>query len=105
MNIKEMLIYDLDKLTNEEIGKVYRYVRRDIIAQIPGREPVKLEERDIPNVQRRIMPTVESIDNAKKSYMSRRKQVGYSHTIGAVGEMWEDGVMWAIGYIGSNIIG
>lgn len=33
--IKKLLIEDLEKLTNKEIGKVYRYIRTALISNIP----------------------------------------------------------------------
>ena len=35
---------DLEKCTVEELGKIYRFIRRDIIANIPGRK--KLDDLD-----------------------------------------------------------
>lgn len=36
MNIKELIIKDLDKLSLHEQGLVYKFIRTKLIANIPG---------------------------------------------------------------------
>jgi hypothetical protein len=47
------------------------------------------------------IPTLEEIEIAKQLYKNRRYSTGYSKDIHAVGNFWEDGVMWCLGKIGT----
>ena len=49
------------------------------------------------------IPTLVEIEVAKASYKNRRLKVGYGKSINAVGEFWEDGVMWCLGCVGTAL--
>ena len=44
--LKELIIEDLDRLTTHELGKVYKFIRRELIAEIPDRTPCFSEETE-----------------------------------------------------------
>lgn len=37
-HIKDLIIEDLDKLSTHELGKVYKFIRTELIAEIPDRK-------------------------------------------------------------------
>lgn len=46
MTIKELIIEDLDKLSTQELGKVYKFIRTELIAEIPNRKKVFSDETE-----------------------------------------------------------
>ena len=46
MTIKELIIEDLDKLSTQELGKVYKFIRMELIAEISNRKPCFSDETE-----------------------------------------------------------
>jgi hypothetical protein len=47
-HLKELIIEDLDKLSTHELGKVYKFIRMELIAEIPDKKDEDFKNMNFP---------------------------------------------------------